>query len=130
MNEDNNMFDEEFADEGSFAEMLEESLTGTVRLHPGQKVAGKVLQVGKDWTFLDVGQKGEGVLDTRELLNEEGELTAEVGDTLEAYFMSGAGGELKFTTRLGAGATGMAQLEEAWRSGIPVDGRVEKEIKG
>jgi len=130
MNEDNNMFDEEFADEGSFAEMLEESLTGTVRLHPGQKVAGKVLQIGKDWTFLDVGQKGEGVLDTRELLNEEGELTVEVGDTLEAYFMSGAGGELKFTTRLGAGATGMAQLEEAWRSGIPVDGRVEKEIKG
>jgi len=45
--------------------------------------------------------------------------------------MSRQGGELRFTTRIGGGGSaGTAQLEEAWRSGIPVDGRVEKEIKG
>ncbi len=130
MNDEHNNIDEEFEDEGSFAAMLEESMATTVELKPGQKVEAKVLQIGDEWTFLDVGQKGEGVLDTKELLDTEGELTVAVGDTLGAYFLSRAGGELKFTLRIGGGASGTAQLEEAWRSGIPVDGRVEKEIKG
>ena len=130
MTDENNKIEEEFEDEGSFAAMLEESLVGAVQLQPGQKVTAKILQIGDEWTFLDVGQKGEGVLDTRELLEAEGQLTARVGETLDAYFLSGSGGELKFTTRIGGGASGTAQLEEAWRSGIPVDGRVEKEIKG
>ena len=130
MNDENNNIDEEFEDEGSFAAMLEESMATKVELKPGQKVDAKVLQIGDEWTFLDVGQKGEGVLDTKELFDTEGELTVAVGDTIGAYFLSRAGGELKFTTRIGGGASGTAQLEEAWRSGIPVDGRVEKEIKG
>jgi small subunit ribosomal protein S1 len=130
MNDEKNNLDEEFEDEGSFAEMLEQSLVGSVQLQPGQKIEAKVLQIGDDWTFLDVGQKGEGVLDTKELRDADGNLTVNVGDTLGAYFLSRAGGELKFTMRIGGGASGTAQLEEAWRSGIPVDGRVEKEIKG
>ncbi|MDH3999361.1 MAG: 30S ribosomal protein S1, partial [Desulfuromonadales bacterium] len=59
-----------------------------------------------------------------------GELTVAVGDKISAYFMSRTGGEMRFTMRLGGGSSGTAQLEEAWRSGIPVDGRIEKEIKG
>jgi small subunit ribosomal protein S1 len=70
------------------------------------------------------------VLDIRELQDNEGNLALAVGDRLEAYFLSRAGGELRFTTRIGGGSSGTAQLEEAWRSGIPVDGRIEKEIKG
>jgi len=117
--------------ENGFADLLEESLTKTgTRLEPGQKVSATVLQVGAEWVFLDVGQKGEGVLDVRELTDAEGEVKAVVGATLEAYFLSRAGGELRFTTRIGGGSSGTAQLEEAWRSGIPVDGRIEKEIKG
>lgn len=130
MTDENNNFEEEFEDEGSFAEMLEESLVGAVQLQPGQKITAKILQIGEEWTFLDVAQKGEGVLDTRELLDAEDQLTARVGEPLPVYFLSRSGGELKFTTRIGGGASGTAQLEEAWRSGIPVDGRVEKEIKG
>jgi small subunit ribosomal protein S1 len=130
MSDERNSFDEEFEDDGSFAEMLEQSLLGSVELQPGQKVDAKILQIGEEWTFLDVGQKGEGVLDTRELLDADGNLTVKAGDKLGAYFLSRAGGELRFTLRIGGGASGTAQLEEAWRSGIPVDGRVEKEIKG
>jgi small subunit ribosomal protein S1 len=77
-----------------------------------------------------VGQKGEGVLDRKEFLDDEGNLTVAVGDTVSAYFMSRKGGEMRFTTRLGGGSSGTAQLEEAWRNEIPVEGRIEKEIKG
>ncbi len=135
MENKNNDFDEfneeeEARDEEGFAEMLEQSLLGAKELKPGQKVEATVLQIGPQWVFLDVGQKGEGVLDVKELQDEEGKVTVAVGDRLAAYFLSGAGGELRFTTRLGAGAAGAAQIEEAWRSGIPVEGRLEKEVKG
>ncbi|MEJ2200889.1 MAG: 30S ribosomal protein S1, partial [Desulfuromonadaceae bacterium] len=119
---------EEFGEE-SFAEMLEQSLVTNARLEPGQQIDATVLQVTKEWIFLDVGQKGEGVLDIKELLDAEGNLSVAAGDVITAYFLSRAGGELRFTTRLGGG-TGNAQLEQAWHSGIPVEGTVEKEIKG
>ncbi len=116
--------------EENFAELLEESLIGAVALSPGQQVEATVLQIGRQCIFLDVGQKGEGILDLREAQNEEGNSTLAVGDRIKAYFVSRAGGELRFTTRIAAGMAGAAQIEEAWRSGIPVEGRLEKEIKG
>ncbi|MGK2905754.1 MAG: 30S ribosomal protein S1 [Desulfuromonadales bacterium] len=127
----NETFDEEeMSEEGSFADMFEESMVGKTQLEPGQKIDAKILQLGSEWIFLDVGQKGEGVLDSRELIDEEGNLTVSVGDRVSAYFLSRKNGELRFTTRLGGGSSGTAQLEEAWRSEIPVEGRIEKEIKG
>lgn len=126
----NDELENEDLENEDFAAMLEESMSGSTRLELGQKTEAEILQIGKDWVFLDIGQKGEGVLDVRELQDESGEISVEVGDSISAYFMSRSGGEMRFTTRIGAGSSGTAQLEEAWRSGIPVDGRVEKEIKG
>ncbi len=121
---------EEQDGEESFADLLEESLVSAVELKPGQQVESTVLQIGKQCVFLDVGQKGEGILDRKEVQDEEGNLTVAVGDKLKAYFVSRAGGEWRFTIRLASGIAGAVQIEEAWRSGIPVDGRIEKEIKG
>ncbi len=117
--------------EEDFAALLEQSFKGPAgpRLEPGQKIAARVLAVTADWIFLDVGQKGEGVLEKRELLDADGRLTVSEGDVLEVFFLSRAAGELRFTTRIGA-AAGRSDLEDAWKSGIPVEGKVEKEIKG
>src|SRR5208283_2472141 len=52
------------------------------------------------------------------------------GDMIQAYFLSAGTNELRFTTRIAGGEAGRYYLEEAWRSGIPVEGLVEKEIKG
>jgi small subunit ribosomal protein S1 len=121
--------DEEAGGE-SFADMLEKSMVGATRLEPGQKIETTVLKVGAEWVFLDVGQKGEGVLEIGEILDADGKPTVSEGDKLAAYFLSGEGGELRFTTRLGGGSSGAAQLEQAWENRIPVEGRLEKEIKG
>ena len=117
--------DQEMNEEGSFADMFEQSMVGKTPIEPGQKIDAKILQIGNEWVFLDVGQKGEGVLDRKELLDEEGNLTVAVGEQISAYFMSRKGGEMRFTTRLGGGSSGTAQLEEAWRNEIPVEGRIE-----
>ncbi|MCF6178474.1 MAG: 30S ribosomal protein S1 [Geopsychrobacter sp.] len=129
MNDENFDLDDNQNDE-DFAAMLEESMGGSTRIELGQKTEAKILQIGPDWMFLDIGQKGEGVLAAHEFQNDEGEMTVVVGDRISAYFVSREGGEMRFTTKVGGGSAGNAQLEEAWRSGIPVDGRVEKEIKG
>jgi small subunit ribosomal protein S1 len=129
MDEDKRNFEDENEEE-NFADLLERSLAGIKPLEPGQQVEATVLQIGEQWVFLDVGQKGEGVLDARELLDEEERPTVAEGDRIKVFFLSRSGGELRFTTRLGSGSSGAAQIEEAWRSGIPVEGRLEKEIKG
>ena len=117
--------------EESFAELLERSIQqkGTW-LEPGQKISGRVLKVSTEWVFIDCGQKGEGIIDRKEFIDLDSNLTVKAGDVIAAYFLSSKQGEMRFTTRIGGGATGNAQLEEAWRTGIPVDGQVEKEIKG
>jgi len=122
--------DETPEEEKSFAELLEQNMPGQTQLEPGDKIEATLLQIGADWSFLDVGQKGEGVIASSELQNAEGEASFKVGDRLSVYFLSRAGGELRFTSRIGGSGSGTEQLEEAWRNGIPVDGRVEKEIKG
>jgi small subunit ribosomal protein S1 len=116
--------------EESFAELLAQSMSRTVHLEPGARIKAKILKVGAEWVFLDVGQKGEGVLDVREVTDADGRVTAKAGDTLAVYFLGNEEGELRFATRIGGAGAGTAQLEQAWEAGIPVDGLVEREIKG
>ncbi|MEI6209451.1 MAG: 30S ribosomal protein S1 [Desulfuromonadales bacterium] len=122
----------EETDEGeSFAEMFAQSSAKQSRwLEPGQKVTGRVLKISAEWIFMDTGQKGEGVIDRKEFLDLDGNVTVREGDSIAAYFLSSNHGEMRFTTRIGGGAAGSSQLEEAWRAGVPVEGLVEKEIKG
>jgi small subunit ribosomal protein S1 len=130
-NEDLDTAGSEENDGESFAELFEKSATRTNWLEPGQKLTARVLKVNAEWIFIDTGQKGEGVIDNKEFLDLDGNITVKEGDSISAYFLSSSHGEMRFTTRIGGGgATGSAQLEDAWRSGVPVEGLVEKEIKG
>lgn len=123
--------DEMGEDEGSFSELFEASLAEVGQpLERGKKIEATILQIGAEWSFLDVGQKGEGLLLTSELLDGDGQPQYAVGDRVGAYFLSRDGGELRFTTRIGGSGSGTEQLEDAYQGGIPVEGRIEKEIKG
>jgi small subunit ribosomal protein S1 len=114
----------------SFADLFNQETTQKLRhFNPGQKVTATIVSIGGETAFLDVGGKSEGVLDSSELTNEEGEIAAAVGDSIEVYFLQTSGSELLFTRKVGSGS-GTAHLEEAWRSGIPVEGFVKTEIKG
>lgn len=126
-NEDNT---NQAAEEQSFAELFEKSEQKPVWLKPGEKVEARIVKISPDWVFLDLGGKNEGYLDRKELLNEEGELTVREGDTIRAYFLSSRQDEKLFTTKIGPGDAGRIYLEDAWRNGIPVEGLVEKEVKG
>lgn len=118
-------------EEESFADLLEQSLSSqSGHLVPGQKVTAQVLKITGEWLFIDTGHKGEGVVDLKEFTDEDGNVTVAEGDSITVYFLSSRRGEMRFSARIGGGAAGNAQLEQAWRSGVPVEGTVEKEIKG
>ena len=121
---------EEKNDGLSFEELLNKSTAETGRLEPGQRVEAQIVDVGSDWVFLGLGGKSEGSLDKKELLDENGEFTMKVGDTVTAYFMSSRQGEMLFTTRITSGEAGRNFLEDASQNQIPVEGLVETETKG
>lgn len=121
---------EEKNDELSFEELLKESTSGTGRLEPGQRVEAQIVDIGSDWVFLGLGGKSEGSLDKKELLDENGEFTLKIGDTVTAYFLSSRHNEMLFTTRITSGEAGRNFLEHASSNGIPVEGLVETETKG
>ncbi len=97
---------------------------------PGQQIETKIVAIAGDTVFIDLNMKSEGMIDTAELLSADGKLTAAVGDTIKAYFISSKNGEMKFTTKLNGDNTDSSLLESAFENRIPVEGHVEKEIKG
>jgi len=119
---------EESRGEEDFAALLEKSLKKSDRLEPGQKIEAVVLKITQEWIFIDTGMKGEGVVERKEFLDGNGELTVREGEKVAAYFLSSRAGE-RFTTRIG-GSAAHDQLGDARDTGIPVEGFVEKEVKG
>lgn len=116
-------------DEKSFAELFDQGLAGSERLEPGQKVEARVVRIAREWVFIDLGGKSEGSIAKSELLDKDGNLTVQEGDTIAAYFLSARQSEMLFTTRI-SGIEAQAHLEEAYRGGIPVEGTVEQVVKG
>lgn len=96
----------------------------------GQLVKTTIIAIYGDTIFLDLNMKSEGVLDSAEFMGPDGKLTVKTGDTISAYFISCENGEMKFTTKLKGDKANTAVLERAFKTKIPVEGKVEKEIKG
>ena len=114
----------------NFAALFKDENISQKQLSPGQKIQAVVVDISQDSVFLDVGGKSEGYVDRKELEDENGEVTVQNGDTLEVYFLSSARNEMLFTTKIGGGSTSRAHLEQAYRSNIPLEGFIKKEIKG
>jgi len=112
----------------SFAELFAEQGTPKA-FEVGEVVSGQVLQIGHDDVFVDVNGKGEGHIARSELVDDAGELTVRVGDTIEATVVD-VQRELRLSRKLLAGAHAREALRAAAEGGIPVQGKVAGVIKG
>jgi small subunit ribosomal protein S1 len=95
----------------------------------GDKIAGKIISIGRESIFVDTGHKIDGVVDADELLDETGELPYAIGDTLELYVVSLRGGEIKLSRAI-SGIGGLNMLQDAYENAIPIEGKVSETIKG
>ncbi len=121
---------ENIAEEKSFAEFMAENPVEREWLQPGQRINAVIVKITPEWIFIDLGSKSEGYLESKEFLDENGNLTVKEGETINAYFLSSRNNEKLFTTRVGKGDAAKAYLEDAWSNGIPVEGKIIKEVKG
>ena len=112
--------------EEDFAALFAASIKGqSSRLAPGQTVEGTIVAIGAEVAFVNVGAKGEATIDLSELRNDDGALEASVGDRITATVMSTAGG-VTLSRKLQRGAATARQIENAFRAGLPVEGKVER----
>lgn len=130
MEENNHEIKEEENTEESFEELLNRTVIAPVQLDTGDEIEAAVIKITKEWVFIDSGGKSEGYIVIDEFMDEEGNVTVKEGDRIKAYFMPSRNNERLFTTRLAVDRAGKEFLEEAYLIGIPVEGIVEKEIKG
>src|SRR6058998_1469079 len=115
-------------DKEEFARMLEESLAPKFHKE-GETVQGTIVAIGAEVAFVDIGGKGEATIDVEELADPDSDVPVKVGDTVQAIVVSTVGG-LKLSHKLARGALTRQRLNDAFRAGLPVEGRVEKAIKG
>ncbi|OHD18353.1 MAG: 30S ribosomal protein S1 [Spirochaetes bacterium GWD1_61_31] len=113
-----------------FATMYEQSLATMENFKPGQLVETTIVSIAKDCIFLQLGGKSEGILERDELADQDGQLSVKEGDSIKVYFLQSRNGELRFTTKISGDKAGSAMLEQAYLNKIPVEGLIEKEIKG
>ena len=114
--------------EEDFAAMFEASQQAR-RFERGETIEGAIVAIGPDVAFVNVGGKGEAVIELDELKDDNGVVEVAVGDRIQAVVVSTEGG-LTLSRKLARGAVTVRQLEDAFRAGLPVEGKVEKAVKG
>jgi small subunit ribosomal protein S1 len=118
------------SNEESFEALFEESYTKMDAMEPGQQIQTEIVSISGGSIFIQLGGKSEGVLDLEEMTDKEGNVSVKEGDTITVYFLEAKNGEMRFTTRISGNKAGLAVLENAFKNQVPVEGVVEKEIKG
>jgi small subunit ribosomal protein S1 len=79
--------------------------------------------------LVDVGAKSEAQIDIAELKDEDGSLEVSIGDRIQAVVVSTSGGIMLSRKGVRNAAT-QRELENAFRAGLAVEGKVESVNKG
>src|SRR3954447_14313994 len=114
--------------EEDFAAMFEASVKAR-RFDRGQTVKGTIVGFGPKEAFVDVGGKAEAVVDLAELKDADGDVEVSVGDRIQAIVVSTSGG-IVLSRRGVRNAATQRELEDAFRAGLAVEGKVTKVVKG
>ncbi len=124
--------DDERRESEEFSELLNQTETSKPEPKPGDKVTGRVVQIGPDEVFVDVGARRELPMSVNELRDGEGQLTCAEGDEVSGFVVkSGDGLVLTKTVSPGSGGKEVLEaLQEAQSAGAPVEGKVTSTNKG
>ena len=114
--------------EEDFASMFEASVKAR-QFSRGQTIEGTIVGFSPKVAFVDVGGKGEAEIDVAELKDENGNFEVAVGDRVHAMVISTTGG-ITLSRKGVHNAATLRELEDAFRAGIAVEGKVVQAVKG
>lgn len=96
----------------------------------GERVSARIVSIGEQSAFVDLGGKAEGVIPLEQLTDDEGTVTVAVGDTVEGAVASIENDAVVLRVRAGHGPAAPAELRQAHEHGLPVSGTVQSVVKG
>jgi small subunit ribosomal protein S1 len=114
--------------EEDFAAMFEASEKAR-QFKRGQTIEGRIVSIGAKVAFVDIGGKGEAEIDVAELKDADGDIDVNVGDRIAAMVVSTSGG-ITLSRKGVRNAATQRELEDAYRAGLAVEGKVVQEVKG
>ncbi len=119
----------EEADMEQMSELYEESLR---RVQEGEVVKGRIVSLTKDYVMVDIGYKSEGQIPISEFATPEGEITAQVGDQVEALLESREDeeGPLLLSKNKASRIKIWEEISYAYHNEGVVDGTIVAKVKG
>ncbi len=119
----------EESDHEQMSELYEESLR---RVQEGEVVKGRIVSITKDFVMVDIGYKSEGQIPITEFTNSEGEISAEVGDQVEALLESREDeeGPLMLSKNKASRIKVWEEISYAYHNEGVVEGTIVAKVKG
>jgi small subunit ribosomal protein S1 len=116
--------------EAEFASLLDAySPTEKTDIQVGDKVKGKIISIGKDSIFIDIGNKIDGIVEKAEMLDKDKQLPHKEGDTVELYIVGLREDEIRLSNAF-SGPGSFHLLREAYDNTVPVEGKILETCKG
>ncbi|WP_281645506.1 30S ribosomal protein S1 [Parendozoicomonas sp. Alg238-R29] len=115
----------------SFAELFEESLK-EIEMKPGSIIDGIVVDIDGDWVIVHAGLKSEGVIPVDQFRDENGEISVQIGDTVQVALdaVEDGFGETRLSREKAKRAESWKGLEAAFASEEIVKGVISGKVKG
>ena len=119
----------EMQDMESMSELYEESLR---RVQEGEVVKGRIVSITKDYVMVDIGYKSEGQIPIHEFTTPEGEVTAKVGEDVEALMESREDeeGALMLSKNKASKIKVWEEVGSAYNDDGEVEGTIVAKVKG
>lgn len=116
-------------DEKNFAELFESYMADKKELRVGDRIEGEIISIGDKNLFVHTGTKTDGVAEKAEFTGKDGQFPYKAGDRIELYVVAVSEHEIRLSRSV-SGAGGLSQLYTAFKSRIPVSGKVIETCKG
>ena len=99
------------------------------RVSVGDQIRGEILSIGKEESFVSTGTPVDGLIFTKDLLDENKEVKYHVGDMIDVVVISAKGGEIRLAKK-GSKNASTDSLEDAFDMELPVTGTVTEAVNG
>lgn len=115
----------------NFADLFQQSIQKQ-NIHPGAVIIATVVSIDKDFVLVDANLKSEGVIPREQFLNEKGELTVNVGDTVDVVLetIEDSFGETRLSREKAKRAEAWTRLSRASENNQTIIGIITGKVKG
>ena len=113
----------------NFMELYEESLRS---IQEGELVRGEIVQVNKEYVLVDIGYKSEGQIPLKEFIDEEGNVTAHVGEQVDVLLerREDDEGTIILSKEKASRIRVWDEVKNIYEEGGTIEGKITSRVKG